>query len=468
MSVRVRYAPSPTGKVHVGNTRTALMNILFAHAQGGTYVLRFEDTDADRNVEGAEDTMLDDHEWLGIVPDESVRHGGNFGPYRDSERKDRGDYQQALDILFAKGLAYECFVTPDELDLMRKIQTSQGLPPRYDNRHRDLTDAQKEAFRAEGRAPSMRFKMPERKVVVKDIIRGDIEFETQNLSGDPVIVRSNGWPTFTLSGTVNDIHQKITHVIRGEDHISNAATQVLLFEALDATPPHFAHLPMLTDSEGGKLSKRLDSLSIRGLRAEGYLPEAIVGYLASLGMGSDAPKPGFVEDCVAGFDLTKVSHNPVRFDLEQVQRLNAQAIHAYSYEGIKNQLQPFLPAHGLTDVALSAFWEAVKPNLTLLADVKDQFNLCFGVVSVCTADEDKDYIAQALKTLPTGPYTADTWGAWVEGLKAASGRKGKPLFMPLRQALTGQDHGPEMAGLLAVMGENTARTRLQSALQSCC
>jgi glutamyl-tRNA synthetase len=468
MTVRVRYAPSPTGKVHVGNTRTALMNILFAHAQGGTYVLRFEDTDADRNVDGAEDKMLDDHEWLGIVPDESVRHGGNFGPYRDSERKARGDYQKALDTLFAKNLAYECFVTPDELDLMRKIQTSRGLPPRYDNRHRDLTDEQKAAFRAEGRVPSIRFKMPEGKVVMKDIIRGDIEFETKNLSGDPVIVRSNGWPTFILSGTVNDIYQQITHIIRGEDHISNAATQVLLFEALDATPPHFAHLPMLTDSEGGKLSKRLDSLSIRGLREEGYLPEAIVGYLASLGMGSDAPQPGSVKDFTAKFDLTKISHNAVRFDIEQVQRVNAQAIHAYSYAGIKAQLKAFLPTNTLSDEVLSAFWEAVKPNLTLLSDIKEQFELCFGTVPVRTAPEDKDYIAQALKTLPAGQYTAATWGAWVEGLKVASGRKGKQLFMPLRQALTGQDHGPEMAGLLAVMGETTARSRLQAALQSCC
>lgn len=466
MSVRVRYAPSPTGKVHVGNTRTTLMNVLFARAHNGTYVLRFEDTDADRNVEGAENQMLDDHEWLGLVPDESIRQGGNFGPYRDSERKARGDYQKALDTLFAKDLAYECFVTPDELDLMRKIQTSRGLPPHYDNRHRDLTDEQKAAFRAEGRLPTIRFKLPDTKVVIKDIIRGDIEFETKNLGGDPVIVRSNGWPIFVLSCTVNDIHQKITHVIRGDDHISNAATQILIFEALGEKPPLFAHLPMLTDSEGGKLSKRLDGLSIRGLKAEGYLPEAVVGYLASLGMGSDAPHPAKVEDLVANFDLTKISHNPVRFDIEQVRRVNAQAIHAYTYEGIKEQLKPFLPENDFSDEVLSAFWQAVKANLVLLADVKEQFELCFGNIAVKTAPEDKDYIAQALASLPAGQYTTATWGAWVEGLKTASGRKGKQLFMPLRQALTGQDHGPEMANLLAVMGEGTARSRLEQALKN--
>lgn len=466
MTVRVRFAPSPTGKLHVGNIRTALANVLFAKHNKGTFVLRMEDTDVQREVKDAEQNMFADLEWLDMIPDESPVKGGKFGPYRMSERGERGDYQKVVDKLMEMGRAYECFVTKDELELMRKIQRAGGKPPHYDGRHRHLTEEQKEAFRAEGKKPVIRFKFNDDETAnFKDLVRGDVSFEVKNLGGDPVIVRDNGVPLFTLAGVVDDINQKISHAIRGEDHVTNTAVQVQIFEALGATVPTFAHMPMLTDLDGSKLSKRLDGLSIKELREAGYLPKAITSYLASLGF-STGVHLGDIKELADNFYLDKMGRAPVRFDLEQLKRANAHVLHDMPYKEVKAFWAEFLPENDLSEDKLEHFWLAIRENIETLGDIKEHFDVCFGEMgSVSLEDADASYIEQAAETLPHEPYTAETWSSWVNTLKEVSGRKGKALFMPLRVALTGHHHGPELANLLPVIGEDAARDRLHSALK---
>lgn len=461
--VRVRFAPSPTGKLHVGNIRTALANVLYARKHGGTFVVRMEDTDISREVANAEQQILDDLTWLGMAPDECPNTGGDFAPYRTNERSERGDYDKALKTLFDAGRAYECFVSKDELDLMRKIQTSQNLPPHYDNRHRDLTDEDKEKFRAEGREPVIRFKLNDESIEWDDMVRGAVKYEAKNLGGDPVIVRSNGVPIFALAGAVDDINQKITHVVRGEDHVTNTAIQVQIFEALGAKVPQMAHMPMLLDKDGGKLSKRLDSLSLDQLRSEGYLPKAILTYMTSLGFSS-MPKVGSVEDLAQEFDFTKMGRSAVRFDTDQLKRVNATAIRESSYTGIKPYLEGFLNSDK-TEAEIEVFFNAVKGNIELLSELQNQYDLCYGEMGDEKLEaDDVEYIKVASETLPQGPFSPETWSVWTSELKEQTGRKGKQLFMPLRIALTGQKHGPEMASLLTVMGEAVAKERLDKAL----
>lgn len=462
MTVRVRFAPSPTGKVHVGNVRTALANVLFARKEKGQFILRFEDTDIERQVEDAEQNMMAALDWLGMTPDESVSHGGDFGPYRTRERAANGDYTKALETLFEMGLAYECFVSKEELDMIRRMRTSRGLPPAYDNRHRDLTDEEREAFRAEGREPVIRFKLLDGEIIFEDMVRGTVRYEAQHLGGDPVIVRSNGIPTFAFAGAVDDINQKITHIIRGEDHVTNTAIQVRIFEALSGECPKFAHLPMMLDHDGGKLSKRLDSLSITQLQERGYMAEAIVSYLAAIGTSTD-PQLGTIDELAERFDFDKVGRAPVRFDLDQVDRLNAQLIHKMEWADVKDRVLELIPSN-MDDATLEAFWSAVRPNLQRLEEVTEHFKLCFADIEPAELNgDDASYIEEAEKALPQGPYNNETWSQWVGTLKETTGRKGKALFMPLRLALTGLEHGPELADLLPVIGEDRARTRLNKA-----
>mgnify|MGYP006263610079 CR=1 FL=1 len=464
MTVRVRFAPSPTGKLHIGNIRTALMNALYAKRNGGVFVLRFEDTDFEREVRGAESQMLDDMAWLGMSPDEGPHKDGGFGPYYTMQRAERGDYKEALEKLFADGRAYECFVTKDELDLMRKIQSSQGKPPHYDNRHRNLTEAEKDAFRAEGRESVIRFKLNEGKIHFDDMVRGTVEFDAANLGGDPVIIRSNGVPIFAFGGAVDDVNQKITHVIRGEDHVTNTAIQVQIFEALGGTVPIFAHMPMLAAEDGSKLSKRLDSFSLQEMRAEGYHPLAILNYIASLGF-SDMPKATTVEELSQQVDISKMGRSTVRLDVSQLKKANAHILHELSYEGAK----PFLAAvdawKRVPEDKKETFWMVVRGNIERFDEIDPLVEICFAadMASPALEADDKSYIEAAVECLPASPYTEATWQEWTGTLKEKTSRKGKALFMPLRLALTGMNHGPELADLMPVIGEKLTKKRLQSA-----
>ena len=457
---RVRFAPSPTGRMHVGHMRAALPNALFAKRSNGAFILRFEDTDMERQVQDAEQAFLADMAWLNLTPDESIAQEGATGPYNTLARHERGDYKNAVQKLMDMGRAYECFTSPEELEVMRKLQRARNEPPRYDNRHRDLTEEQKETYRAEGRVPVIRFKLEDGEIRFNDLVRGEQIFLAENLGGDPVIVRSSGTPLFTLGGVVDDINMGITHVIRGEDHVVNTAQQVQIFQALDAELPTFAHLPMMLDKDGHKMSKRLGALKIEDLRQQGILPQAINSYMAGLGFSEAAPLA--MDELANWFDLTKIGKAPVRFDEEQLTRINMHVIHDLSLEDVKPYLKDFLPEDALNRSRLEYFWNAARENIETLADLKDLYHMAFEepAADASIPAEDKEYLTEALNTLPSGDFTPETWKEWTGVLKEKTGRKGKQLFMPLRKALTGQDHGPDMSNLLPVIGEEAARTRL--------
>lgn len=466
MTVRVRFAPSPTGKMHVGHLRAAVPNAIFAIKHGGSFMVRMEDTDIERNVEEAENAILEDLAWLGLEANESIRHGGDFGPYNTRARAERGDYKDAVQKLLDTGRAYECYVSQPELDLMRKLQRSRNEPPRYDNRHRDLTAEQIADFKAEGREPVIRFKLNDAEITFQDMVRGDVKFDPSNLGGDPVIVRSNGIPLFTLAGVVDDINMEISHVVRGEDHVANTAIQVQIFEALGAALPNFAHIPLLLDAEGQKFSKRLGSLTVENLRDKGYLPHAVVAYMMSLGTGI-SPEVMSLEELAGKFDFAKTSRAAPRFDEDQLVRVNATYIHSLSLADAKPYLMRFVDGETLSSAQFESFWNTSRANMTLLSDVKTQYDMIYGDIPAASLEaEDQSFIEVAAAELPAGPYNAETWGAWVGEIKSKTGRKGKALFMPLRLALTGQQHGPELADLLPLIGEDLARARLTAATKS--
>lgn len=468
MTIRVRYAPSPTGLMHIGHLRAALPNLLLAtkaslEGEGGTLILRIEDTDFDRNKIDSESGFYEDLAWLGFEFVEGPHVGGPVGPYRTMERAERGDYTAAVNKLIASGRAYECFTSTEELDLLRKIQTSKGEPPRYDNRHRNLTEEQKAAYRAEGRVPVIRFRMNDGEIVFNDLIRGEQRFKTENIGGDPVIVRSNGVPLFTFAGAVDDIAMGITHVIRGEDHIVNAAVQVQLYEALGARLPQLAHIALMLDKEGHKMSKRFGALSIKILREQGYIPASLLGYIASLGFAEAPHANATVKELAANFDFGRVGKAPVRFDEDQLLHANTVALHHSTWEQVGAYATPFLPAY-VAESQMETLWTMVRESLKTLADIPAALEpILKAPAAQSFTAEEKTFLAAATVALPT-TFTESTWSEWTSTLKVATGRKGKELFMPLRRALTGQEHGPELAALLPVWGPQEVKSRLEQAV----
>lgn len=462
MTIRVRFAPSPTGHMHVGHLRAALPNVLLALKEKGTLILRFEDTDLERNKLDSEHAFMEDLAWLGFEFHEGPHLGGPHVPYRTIERADRGDYTAAVKKLMAMGRAYECFTTPEELDLLRKIQTGKGEPPRYDNRHRHLTEAQKQAYRAEGREPVIRFVLEDKPITWVDLIRGEQTFHPHNLGGDPVIVRSNGIPLFTFAGAVDDIAMQITHVIRGEDHITNAAVQLQIYAALGATPPQFAHIPLMLDKEGHKMSKRLGALTIGQLRKNGYIPNALLSYTAGLGL-SESPRQGApLPELAQHFDFARCGKAPVRFDEDQLLATNSTALHHAEWADVAAHAAPFFPM-GMEEPQQKVLWPLLRESLNTLADIEDALHPILNAPKkVELTAEERAFIAEAAALLPA-TFSATTWMEWTLALKEKTGRKGKELFMPLRVALTGQHHGPELAALLPLWGHDEVKSRLQKA-----
>lgn len=445
MSVKVRFAPSPTGRLHVGNVRTALVNWLFAKGQGGQFVLRIDDTDLARSTPEFEQGIEDDLCWLGLVWDE--RHN-------QSRRFDR--YEAAAEALKAAGRLYPAYETAEELDRRRKVQLSRGLPPIYDRAAVELTAEQKAAYEAEGRRPHWRFKLDGRRVAWEDLSRGHAEVDTASMS-DPVLIREDGLFLYTLPSVVDDLDMAITHVIRGEDHVTNTGAQIEIFEALIAagwggTLPGFAHMPLLVGADGQTLSKRLGSLSISDMRDQGYEPIAITSHLGRIGTSDPLEIAPSVEALGQTFAFSKMGRSPARYDTADLDRLNAQALHAMSYE----QAQPRLAAAG-ADLG-EAFWDAVRPNLAKMDDVAEMARIVRGPVAPVI--EDADFIATALRLLPD-TVDQNVWSTWTAAIKAETGAKGKALFMPLRLALTGQPHGPDMAAMAPLIGRETMARRLQ-------
>lgn len=448
MTVRTRFAPSPTGLLHVGNARAALFCYLFAKGQSGQFILRMDDTDEARSTAEFADAIKQDLAWLGLDYDETFKQSENFDKY-----------QAAFEDLKACGLVYACYETPDELERKRKRQLSRGLPPVYDRAALQLSADQIAAYEAEGRTPHYRFKLSGQPIIWDDMVRGEQKIETASLS-DPVIRRADGSWLYTLPSVVDDIDAKISHVIRGEDHVTNSGAQIEIIEALGGTVPVFAHFSLMLAADGGALSKRLGSLSLGDIRQSGVEPMALNSLIARLGTADPVEPVQTMAQLIDGFDMSRLGRAPARFDAEDVTRLNAHILHEMPHE----TAAPRLADMGAPEAA--EFWDGIKGNLTRFSDVQEILRLINGPVTPVIEEADKDYIAAALEAMPQGDLDEASWSQWTQSLKESTGRKGRALFMPLRQALTGQAHGPEMQHLLPLIGYDKAVARLQGREES--
>jgi glutamyl-tRNA synthetase len=440
----VRFAPSPTGNLHVGNVRTALINWLFAKGQGGTFILRIDDTDLERSTKAYEDGIRRDLSWLGLDWDDTFKQSERFA-----------QYDAAADKLKGMGLLYPCYETADELDKQRKLQRAKGKPPIYNRAALDLSDAQKADFEAEGRTPHWRFKLSGGRVEWTDHVRGDQSIDTSSLS-DPVLIRADGSYLYTLPSCVDDIEYGITHVVRGEDHVTNSGAQIEIFKALGGAAPDMAHTPLLVGADGSSLSKRLGSLGMGTLRERGLEPLAICSLLGKLGTSDNVEIRESLTQLAEEFAFSKIGRSPARFDEDELSGLNASLTHAMAFEDVKERL-----AAVDEKAANEAFWLLVRENCQVVEDAARFVPVAFGDIEPLIDDEDKDFIAAAGKLLPEGEMTAETWGALTGALKAETGRKGKGLFMPLRKALTGMERGPSVGDMLVLMGRERAAKRLR-------
>jgi glutamyl-tRNA synthetase len=429
--------------MHVGNARTALITWLFTRANNGHFLLRIDDTDQERSKKEYEDAIEEGLIWLGMDWDDKTR------------QKDRMDiYDARIKQLKEQKRLYPCYETPEELDLKRKSQLSRKLPPIYDREALNLTDKQISAYETEGRKPHWRFKLEHTPIEWDDMIRGSVKFSGADMS-DPVLIREDGTPLYHLCSVIDDMEYGMTHIIRGEDHVSNTASHIQMFEALGATPPIFAHLPLLSDMEGGKLSKRLGSLSLKDLKEEGLEAMAVVSLMARLGSSDPIEPFTNIEDVIKSFDICKFSRGTPKFDDKELYRLNAKILHNLSFGEVKSRLANIDLANMDEE-----FWNAIKLNIERLTDAKEWWQVAKGPVTPII--EDPDFALQAMELLPPTPWDENTWQEWTNAVKEKTGRKGKQLFMPLRHALTGMEHGPEMQQLLLLIGKEKVKERLQS------
>lgn len=438
----VRFAPSPTGLIHIGNARTALLNWLHAQTRGGTFVLRFDDTDVERSRREFADAIAEDLEWLGIRPDRVERQSERSRVYRAAVAK-----------LKAAGRLYPAYETTEELERRRRRQLARGVPPVYDRAALKLTPEEIAAFEAEGREPHWRFRLEGRKVEWLDGIRGPQVVDTAGLS-DPVLVRADGSFLYTLPSVVDDIDFAITDVIRGEDHVTNTAVQIEIFEALGGPVPRFAHHNLLAATTGEALSKRLGSLSIAGLRDAGYEAMTVASLAVLIGSSEEIHAYPDLASLAPHADLSGMSRSTAKFDPHELDVINARLIHALPYAAVADRLKALRADLG------EAFWLTVRDNLGKLSDAVGWARVAAGKITPVVAAEDRDFLQAAADLLPEEPWDDATWGAWCEAVKAATGRKGKPLFLPLRLALTGLDHGPEMKRLLPLIGRRNTSARL--------
>lgn len=429
-----RFAPSPTGYIHVGNLRTALMNYLIARKAGGTFILRLDDTDQERSKQEYADGILQDLEWLGLTWD------------RIEKQSDRlGRYEEAAEELRRKGRFYEVFETPLELDLKRKKQLNMGKPPVYDRSGLALSAEEKAKLRAE-RPGYWRFLLDQQRIDWTDGILGPISIDAASLS-DPVMIKADGQVLYTFASSVDDADMGVTHIVRGADHVTNTATQIQIIRALGGTPPNFAHHSLLTGPQGEALSKRLGTLSLRDLRAEGIEPMALLSLMARLGSSQPVELAGSIEELIAGFDISSFGAAPTKFDAEDLKPLTRAHVQALPFAAVRDRIA----ALGVPEALAERFWAVAKGNITVLDDLGAWWEVFRDGAVPLIAPEDAEFVAQAMQLLPPPPYGPETWAEWTAQVKAATGRKGRGLFMPLRRALTGQDHGPEMAEVMPLL-----------------
>lgn len=433
--IKVRFAPSPTGFMHIGNTRTALFNWLLAKKLGGKFMLRIDDTDKLRSKDEYERAIRDALTWLGLTWSEEARQSARF---------DR--YNAVVEKLKAEGRIYACWETAEELEFMRKRLLNKGLPPIYDRKSLHLTAQEIAAYKAEGRKPHYRFKLLNGEITWNDLVRGEVKYEARNLS-DPIVIREDGSFLYHLPSVIDDVDFGITHIVRGEDHVTNTASQVQMFEALGGKVPAFAHLPLLTGKEG-KLSKRLGSLGVRELREEGVEAMAISSFLAKLGT-SEAIEPFYDLNALAlSLDLRKIGRAQPKFDEEELKLFNTRFVRTAPYEYVKERVN-----------VDKMFWNAVRGNLNVVGDIGVWEEICNRELTPVI--EDRELTAAAAELLPPEPWNEETWNAWVNEVKNKTGKKGKELFHPIRKALTAKENGPELKILLPLMGRIKAYNRLK-------
>ncbi len=424
-----RFAPSPTGRLHVGNLRTALMNWLIARKAGGMFILRLDDTDAERSRPEFADAIRRDLEWLGLTWDRLERQ---------SDRLER--YHAAAERLRGAGRLYEVFETAEELELRRRRAMAGGRPPVYDRAALKLTAAERDALRAE-RPGYWRFLLDEARVGWQDGILGPVSIDAASLS-DPVLIRGDGQVLYTLASVVDDVEMGVTDVVRGADHVTNTAVQVQIMAALGAAPPRFAHHSLLTGPGGEALSKRLGALSLAELREAGVESMALLSLMARLGSSDPVEPRASHAELVAGFDLARFGAAPVRFDPDELRALSAKVLHGLDYPAVAGDLT------ALGVERPEAFWDAVRENVATRGEIADWWALARDGAVPVVAEEDRDFVAEAAALLPPPPWDEGTWGAWTAAVKAETGRKGGALFRPLRRWLTGRDAGPDMARLM--------------------
>ncbi|PLW77365.1 glutamate--tRNA ligase [Cohaesibacter celericrescens] len=445
MAEIVRFAPSPTGNIHIGNARTALINWLLALKTGGEFILRYDDTDQERSRDEFAQGIAKDLEWLGIKPNRIEKQSARMAAYDAVAAK-----------LKASGRLYPCYESADELDRKRKRQRARGLPPVYDRSALDMTAEQMTEYEAEGRKPHWRFKLDQKTVSWNDGVRGAQSIECDSVS-DPVLIRGDGTYLYTLPSVIDDIEMGVTMVVRGDDHVTNTAVQIQLFELLSDKVPAFAHHNLLTSSSGEGFSKRLGSMSLRSMREDGY--EALSVAIFAVLIGTSEPVHPLADMAALAdlFALDKVSRSASKFDLADLGHLNARILHETDYDVIADRLA------GLAVTGGEAFWLAVRGNIERLPEVKDWWDIVeVGLPddAIALSEDDADFYAKALELLPREPWDNTTWKSWTTAIKTETGRKGKGLFMPLRVALTGRSHGPELAAFLPILGYQKTSDRL--------
>ncbi len=475
-SVRTRFAPSPTGDLHVGGARTALFNWLFSRASDGTFILRIEDTDFDRSADRYIDRIQDALEWLGLDWDEGPGVGGPHAPYFQSDRLDH--YHEAMETLREQGRVYRCYCTPEELEEQRERQRARGEAPRYSGRCRNLSDEQRAEFEQEGRSYAHRYRIPDEPVVVRDIVKGDVSFPADQV-GDFIIVKSNGSPSYNFAVVVDDHAMEISHVVRGDDHLSNTPRQLYLYDAMGWEPPRWCHLPMILGQDGQRLSKRHGATDVREYRERGFLPEALVNALSLLGWSPpDGVEVKTVEELVEAFSLERVSKSPSRFDLDKVTHLNGKHLRALSDRGLVDRLREegFLPddlqepdREQLPEVAA-----VLRDHLETLADFPGFYRRFFAEPIELT-DAARERLAdqpdagEVIRTLRSrveaaGPLDESTAVELVRETGEAAEQGGSQLYLPVRIALTGRVEGPEIHELMPVLGRERSLKRIQNVL----
>ncbi|UWR33173.1 glutamate--tRNA ligase [Sulfitobacter sp. W027] len=437
-----RFAPSPTGYIHVGNLRTALMNYLIARKAGGTFILRIDDTDPERSKEEYVDGIKQDLEWLGLEWDRVERQ---------SERLDR--YHAAAEDLREKGRFYEAFETPTELDLKRKKQLNMGKPPVYDRAALKLGDEEKHALRAERGDGVWRFKLDHQRIEWDDGILGAISIDAASVS-DPVLIRGDGQILYTLASVVDDTDMGVTHVVRGSDHVTNTATQIQIMQALgNGAVPSFAHHSLLTGPQGEALSKRLGTLALRDLREQGVQPFALLSLMARLGSSDPVELRNDMAQLIEGFDINRFGSAPTKFDVQDLFPLTGRYLQQLPLEAVADDIA----AIGVPEDKAAQFWAVTRENISTLNDLGPWWAMFRDGAEPVIAEEDREFVAQAMLLLPEMPFDETTWSSWTAAVKEATGRKGRGLFRPLRLALTGQEHGPEMAQVMPLLQNVKAR-----------